>query len=154
MKNNDSPTWSRFFVRQFYDFATWCAGKQSKTTISQNFRSTVLRFCNIKTIFVRQFYVFATWCAGKQSKTTISRNFRSTVLRFCNIKTIFVRQFYVFATLMSGKQSKTTIRSPKCATVLRFCYFFRNPKRSRKRAKKKTPQILRPTSEKRFRGVS
>jgi len=98
-----------FFVRQFYVFATLVSWKQSKTTISLNFRSTVLRFCNIKTIFVRQFYVFATLVSGKQNKTTISRNHHSTVPRFCNIKTIFVRQFHVFATLMSGKHCKTTI---------------------------------------------
>ena len=97
------------FVRQFYFFATLVSGKHCKTTISRNFRSTVLRFCNIKTIFVRQFYVFATLISGKHCKTTISRNVRSTVPRCCNIKTIFVRQFYVFGTLMSGKHCKTTI---------------------------------------------
>ena len=60
MKNNDFATSRRFFVRQFYVFATWCAGKHSKTTISpkfsfdsstflqhqDDFRSTVLRFHN------------------------------------------------------------------------------------------------------------
>ena len=184
MKNNDFATWKQLFVRQFYVFATWCAGKQSKTTISRFFRSTVLRFCIIKTIFVRQFYVFATLMSGKQSKTTISRNFRSTLLRFCNTKTIFVRQFYVFETLMSGQQSKTTIPKPKCATVLRFCYqntakaifgrqFYILSKKCRfycvftcfcdflaseamlehKRAKKKTPQMMRRASETRFRDV-
>ena len=98
MKNNDFATWGRIFVRQFYVFGTLMSGKQSKTTISRNFRSTLLRFCNTKTIFVRQFYVFETLMSGQQSKTTIRKPKCATVLRFCyqnRAKAIFERQFYI-----------------------------------------------------------
>ena len=88
--------------------------------ILHNFRSTVLRFCNINIIFVRQFYVFATSHSGNYCKTMILQNFRSTVLRFCNINMIFVRQLYVFATWYAGKQSKTTISKLKTKEALTF----------------------------------
>ena len=73
-ENKAKHRFREIFVRQFYVFATSrrfssdsstfllhdVPENKRKTSISQNFRSTVQRFCNIKRIFGRQFCVFAT----------------------------------------------------------------------------------------------
>ena len=133
-------------VRQFDVFATLMSGKHCKTTISRNFRSTVLRFGNIKTIFVRQFYVFGTLMSGKQSKTTIRRPKCATVLRFHyskGAKAIFERQFYI----LSKKCRKHCVFTSFCD------FFWFQAMLEHKRAKKKTPHLLRLASETRFRDV-
>ena len=106
MKNNDFATWRRIFVRQFYVFATLVSGKESKTTISLNFRSTVLRFCNIKTILVRQFYVFATWCAGKQSKTSIYKMKTKEALTFLTVRKLKTREALTFSLVFTAATTK------------------------------------------------
>ena len=97
-------------------------------------------------IFVRQFYVFGTLMSGKQSKTTIRRPKCATVLRFHypkGAKAIFERQFYI----LSKKCRK------RCVFTC-FCdFFWIEAMLEHKRAKKKTPHLLRLASETRFRDV-
>ena len=71
--------------------------KHSKTMISRNFRSTVLRFCNIKTILVRQFYVFATLMSGKQSKTSIYKMKTREALTFLTVRKLKTREALTFS---------------------------------------------------------
>ena len=159
------------------------SGNQSKTTISRHFCSTVLRFystdvrktlynadftkCSFASsffvvlqhwcpenivkqrfheIFVRQFYVFGTLMSGKQSKTTIRRPKCATVLRFRyqnSAKAIFERQFYI----LNKKCRKHRVFTCFCD------FFWIEAMLEHKRAKKKTPHLLRLASETRFRDV-
>ena len=135
LENKAKQQFHNFFVRRFYVFATWCAGKQRKTTIARNFRSTVLRSCNIKTVSVRKLVLrFRNTDVRKPEQNNDFKTFlfdSSTFLQhWCPENTvqrrfheIFVRQFFFccFATLMSRKHCKTTVSRNFRSTVLRFC---------------------------------
>ena len=113
MKNNDFATWKRFFVRQFYVFATLMSGKQSKTTISRPKCATVLRFCNTDVRKTKQNNDFTTKMCDS---STFLQHWcpENTVKQWFHDQN--VRQFYVSA----GKHRKTTISKMKTREALAF----------------------------------